>query len=81
MIGDLFLKEIFFEIFLLQVKLFQKIYFQDIFKIFSRYIYLKIHSVLAFLTNVDRIFSPFDSKQFVEKFSIVYSPNLHKLAR
>lgn len=42
---------------------------------------LKIHSVLAFLANVDRIFSPFDSKQFVEKFSIVYSPNLHKLAR
>ena len=42
---------------------------------------LYIHSVLAFLANVERIFSPFDSKQFVEKFSIVCSPNLHKLAR
>ena len=42
---------------------------------------LFIHSVLAFLANVERIFSPFDSKQLVEKFSIVCSPNLHKLAR
>ena len=42
---------------------------------------LYIHSVLAFLANVERMFSPFDSKQFVEKFSIVCSPNLHKLAR